>query len=273
MSTPTAVPRTCANSTPTTSAATCATIPKPTAQGQEVKVPIDVAWIADNDGWDPEAPGGPFVAPNIAGTRVIRAPNPRLETSFNWWVSFTAKPSTYGPSWEAYCAARQPRHGLDRDVRHAHGRRAQVSGAVQPRVRLLADLRQPPRFHHRRRCSRTAPWNRGAPATPPPSRITSPTATTRATCFPGDPSASTTTPTPSGRRIYRLNPGEKFNMTIAYVAGENFHDPGNAQTIELADHRTRKVQLCRPARERPLGQGCLRQPHVRHPAVRLGQRP
>ncbi len=35
----------------------------------------------------------------------------------------------------------------------------------------------------------------------------------------------------SGRRIYRLNPGEKFNMTIAYVAGENFHDPGNAQTI------------------------------------------
>ena len=27
-----------------------------------------------------------------------------------------------------------------------------------------------------------------------------------------------------GHDIYRLNPGEKFRMTIAYVAGENFHD-------------------------------------------------
>jgi len=40
----------------------------------------------------------------------------------------------------------------------------------------------------------------------------------------------------SGNRIYRLNPGEKFSMTIAYVAGDNFHDRNNPQpTNETID--------------------------------------
>ncbi len=91
-------------------------------QGQDVRVPIDVAWIADNDGWDPEAPGGPFVAPHIAGTRVIRAPNPRLETSFNWWVSFDSEALDFGPSWEAYCSRDSLGMGWTENLRHPDGR-------------------------------------------------------------------------------------------------------------------------------------------------------
>ncbi|MBU1936418.1 hypothetical protein KKG05_03400, partial [bacterium] len=34
----------------------------------------------------------------------------------------------------------------------------------------------------------------------------------------------------AGNRIYRLNPGEKFNMTVAYVGGRNFHNFNNPQT-------------------------------------------
>ncbi|MCC6962340.1 MAG: hypothetical protein IT585_03730, partial [candidate division Zixibacteria bacterium] len=48
---------------------------------------IDIAWIADFDG-DPE--GGVFnqYSPTgVAGTRVVRSPNPELNYSFNWWVS------------------------------------------------------------------------------------------------------------------------------------------------------------------------------------------
>jgi len=33
----------------------------------------------------------------------------------------------------------------------------------------------------------------------------------------------------AGNRIYRLNPGEKFSMTVAVVAGDNFHDRNNPQ--------------------------------------------
>jgi len=34
----------------------------------------------------------------------------------------------------------------------------------------------------------------------------------------------------AGNDIYRLNPGEKFKMTIAYVGGEFFHNPNDPQT-------------------------------------------
>ncbi len=62
-----------------------ASVPSPSCP--DLEDIINTAWIADNDG-DPS--GGVFnkYSPTaVTGTRVVRTPNPELKTSFNWWVS------------------------------------------------------------------------------------------------------------------------------------------------------------------------------------------
>jgi hypothetical protein len=62
---------------------------------------ILTAWIADGDG-DPDASSGTRVftersATAVTATRVVRSPNPDLETSFNWWVSHGTASQDWGP--------------------------------------------------------------------------------------------------------------------------------------------------------------------------------
>ncbi len=63
---------------------------------------IRIAWIADNEG-DPEGGAFNYASPvGVTGTRVVRTPNPELQYSFNWWVSEQYNPSKYdwGPMME-----------------------------------------------------------------------------------------------------------------------------------------------------------------------------
>ena len=61
------------------------TIPSPAGGGLEDT--INIAWTADNDG-DPSNGIFHYASPTgIAGTRVVRSPNPDLQYSFNWWTS------------------------------------------------------------------------------------------------------------------------------------------------------------------------------------------
>ncbi|MDD4051956.1 MAG: hypothetical protein PHR28_08680 [candidate division Zixibacteria bacterium] len=59
---------------------------------------VNIAWIADNDG-DPSPQGGWAVSSptGVTGTRVVRTPNPDLKYSFNWWVSNTTEADDFGP--------------------------------------------------------------------------------------------------------------------------------------------------------------------------------
>lgn len=209
-------------------------------RGQTVTIPIDVAWIADNDGRDPSASSGPLICSGIAGTRVIRGPNPRLRTSFNWWISNGDVSLDYGPSWQDYCQNDSAGMGWTELFGTPMGdeRKYQVlSNGEFDFWQIMVD-----------RMDQVAP-----------QRIPNP-------AFPGDTTAEykawcTSDPSPnasdiangydtryllswgplgvrdyqdlSGRWIYRLNPGEKFNMTIAYVLGENFHDINNPQPTNL----------------------------------------
>ena len=62
-------------------------VPSP-ACATDLEDSINIAWTADNDG-DPSA-AGVFNSTStiaVAGTRVVRSPNPDLKFSFNWWVS------------------------------------------------------------------------------------------------------------------------------------------------------------------------------------------
>jgi hypothetical protein len=58
---------------------------------------VNIAWIADNDG-DPFNEQWDFRSPiAVTGTQVIRTPNDNLRYSFNWWISNTIPSLDFGP--------------------------------------------------------------------------------------------------------------------------------------------------------------------------------
>ena len=204
--------------------------------GTQDSVAIDVAWIADNDGRGYNDPPGSsdFRAPNVTGTRVIRGPNPRLETSFNWWISNGDVTLDYGPAWEAYA------------LRDSNG-----GGWTEPYGTPMGDERKyfvlsneefdfdqvyvdDPDYI----ATHPQPWTDPVTGLVWPKPWMLPDAANAQDLANGYDTRYLLSWGPlgvfdyydlSGRRVYRLNPGEKFNMTIAYVAGENFHNVNNPQ--------------------------------------------
>jgi hypothetical protein len=59
---------------------------------------VNLAWIADNDGSNKQTIFTVQSPIGVTGTRVVRSPKPGLEYSFNWWISHTAGyPKDWGP--------------------------------------------------------------------------------------------------------------------------------------------------------------------------------
>ncbi|MCP4567541.1 MAG: hypothetical protein GY841_08180 [FCB group bacterium] len=62
---------------------------------------VNIAWIGDNDG-DPTTEGGPPAwaftsARAVSGTRVVRSPSDSLISNFNWWISHGDPSRDFGP--------------------------------------------------------------------------------------------------------------------------------------------------------------------------------
>ncbi|MFH1861195.1 MAG: hypothetical protein ABH878_00145, partial [bacterium] len=199
---------------------------------------INTAWIADNDGRPIEvSSGADFTCPAVTGVRVVRAPNPRLRTSFNWWIRNPNANLDYGPSWiddgsegdwtfiwgtpegdnRKYFVLSNGEFDFDQvyvndpDWIAAHPQiiRDQETGAVlgthdwkiEPNEDYATDIANG--FDTRYMIS----WG--------PLGIYDHT-------------------DEAGNDIYRLNPGEVFHITVGYVAGAGFHDVQNPQ--EDPDH-------------------------------------
>ncbi len=206
------------------------------AQGDTTNIRIDVAWIADNDGYENTSFGGPLYIPHVTGTRVIRAPNPRLFTSFNWYNPNGNVELDYGPAWEAY--ANRDSMGMNWTADYgtpegdAHKYQLMSNGEFDFwQTSVLDHFNQlvPPDTNLYGN-SRGQTW----------SRLGLPTAETATDIANGYDTRYLLSWGPlgiydftdgAGNDIYRLNPGERFKMTIAYVGGEYFHDPNNPQTV------------------------------------------
>ena len=59
----------------------------PSAADESLEDTINIAWTADNDGNPVGGTFNQYSPVGVAGTRVVRSPNPDLEYSFNWWTS------------------------------------------------------------------------------------------------------------------------------------------------------------------------------------------
>jgi hypothetical protein len=200
--------------------------------GQLDSLIINVAWIADNDGRPhDQGQGAPFTCPDVTGVRVVRAPNPRLKTSFNWWISNGNPDLDFGPCWERYA---------DSTATSWMGILGTPEGDAH-KYQVLSDrefdydqvyVDQPDYISaHPQVINPGQPDEYTEQWYPPNANDPTDLANGYDTRYllSWGPLGVFDHIDESGRRIYRLNPGEKFNMTIAYVAGRNFHNYNNPQ--------------------------------------------
>lgn len=61
---------------------------------------VNIAWTADNDG-GLSGPVTETATPNITATRIVRTPSDSLEVSFNWWISNGTPSLDFGPQTRA----------------------------------------------------------------------------------------------------------------------------------------------------------------------------
>ncbi|MBK8129723.1 MAG: hypothetical protein IPK53_12765 [bacterium] len=204
------------------------------ANSDTTKVRIDVAWIADNDGYPDQTFGGTFTVPHVTGTRVIRAPNPRLFTSFNWYNPNSDINLDYGPTWEAY--ANRDSMGMSwtatygTPVGDAHKYQLMGNCEFDFWQTSVDELRAGlvPADTNCYGEGRPQTWSQLGTVDDQTAQEIADGYDTRYLLSWG-PLGIYDFTDGAGNRIYRLNPGEKFKMTIAYVAGEYFHDPNNPQ--------------------------------------------
>ncbi len=200
------------------------------AEGILDSMVINTAWIADNDGRPtPVAAGNDFITPHVTGVRVVRAPNPRLKTSFNWWISNSDPTLDFGPAWDD--------DGSDGEWTEELG-----TPLGDNRKYFVLGNRE---FDYDQVYVDEPDWIAENPQeTNNPATGAEETHNWRVSDGPNEDLANGYDTRyllswgplgifdfidESGERIYRLNPGERFSMTVGYVAGENFHDRNNPQ--------------------------------------------
>jgi hypothetical protein len=207
-------------------------------------VQINAAYIADNDGRPHDVMVGTnFTIPHVTGTRVLRAPNPMLQTTFNWWNSNSNADQDYGPAWEWWTQHPECQVGHEgmtwtgtygTPLADIHKYQVMANGEFDPDMYLI-DPADPPA------------------AQPNPHANACVTADSLTWLMPGagetvqldgddtryliswGPLGVFDYTDGSGLNVYRLNPGESFVMTVAFVAGENLHDRSNPQTGVTGD--------------------------------------
>jgi len=200
---------------------------------------INTAWIADNDGRPVnQASGNDFTCPDITGVRVLRAPNPRLRTSFNWWISNGDADLDFGPAWEDDNAPGgwtniygTPMGDLRKYFVLSNGEfdydQVYVNSPdyITSHPQVIRDRWNPDivlASHN---------WKVPGVTDETPGAYTADLANGYDTRYllSWGPLGIFDHLDQAGNRVYRLNPGEKFSMTIAYVAGNAFHDRNRSQ--------------------------------------------
>jgi len=208
--------------------------------GQADSSVINTAWIADNDGRPvAQTSGSEFTCPGVTGVRVVRAPNPKLRTSFNWWISNAAQELDFGPSWleDNAPGSWTDTYGtplgdtrkyfilsnseFDYDQVYVNDEDWIVEHPQLVRDRWNPDI-----------ILETHEWKVPGVHDETDPGVINDLANGFDTRYllSWGPLGIFDHLDQAGNRIYRLNPGEKFSMTVAYVAGDAFHSRNDPQT-------------------------------------------
>ncbi len=197
-------------------------------------VEINTAYIMDNDGRPNTVhSGNDFTCPDVNGMRVLRAPNPRLETTFNWWISNSDAQIDFGPCWQMYCDSAD--YGMqwacEYGTQEGDARKYQVMSNREfdyDQIRVCDPVwiaNNPQEMPD----GTEQPW--AVPSAGNADELCSGYDTRYLLSW--GPLGVFDHVDQAGRLIYRLNPGEKFIMTLAYVGGQGTHDRSRPQTTEV----------------------------------------
>lgn len=210
---------------------------------------INTAWIADNDGRPKDvASGANFSCSAVTGVRVVRAPNPKLRTSFNWWISNGDADLDFGPAWKDDAAPGgwtdvfgTPMGDVKKYfvLKNREFDYDQVyvasSDVIESQTQQFRDRWDPETILEEHE------WKIPGQDDDTPRDVITDLADGYDTRYllSWGPLGIFDHIDQAGNRIYRLNPGEKFSMTIAYVAGDNFHDRNSPQPSDTDIDPTR----------------------------------
>ncbi len=192
---------------------------------------INLAYIADNDGRPSSVgEGNDFTAPGVSGVMILDSPNPRLTTSFNWWVSNGVPELDFGPSWEDDNAVDDwtvqfgtPMGDARKYFLMSNRERdydmvfSSDSDYIESHPQVFRDINGEILESHNWRIPEQDFV--GSLADGSDARY----------LLSWGPLGIFDHIDGGGNRIYRLNPGEKFSITIAYICAEGFHDRDNPQ--------------------------------------------
>ncbi len=215
----------------------------PDGGSESINLTINTAYIADNDGRPPNVSSGAFSCPGVTGARVVRAPNPKLRTSFNWWISNQDETLDFGPAWrdDGSPGAWTASLGTPEDDARKY---FVLSNREFDYDQVYVDdpdyITQHPQEFRSRFAAPDAPpaesydWYIPGEDDNTPPEVPADLADGYDTRYliSWGPLGIFDFIDEAGNRVYRLNPGEKFTMTIAYVGGQNFHDRNNPQDTD-----------------------------------------
>jgi hypothetical protein len=194
---------------------------------------VNIAWIADNDGRPPSASSGPFDCPHIAGAYVLVPPSVQRQFSFNWWVSHQEVAKDFGPAWQSHADFDSGGMGWSwlygTPMGDLHKYQIMSNGEIdydQIMVNHVWDVPAQVYADPFTGASRTEPWSTSDPS-PDASDIANGYDSRYLLSW--GPLGVFDYYDQYGRPIYRLNPGEEFTMTFAYVLGSDFHDVDHPQ--------------------------------------------
>ncbi len=196
---------------------------------------INIAYIADNDGRPYSmSSGNDFYSPAVSGTRVVRAPNPRLNTTFNWWISNGNPDLDFGPAWQndgsgGWTNTYGTPMGDERKYFLMSNREFDYDQVYVSDQDYIDS--HPQYLHYYNPATgqfedEVHYWK--VPDAQDPNDLANGYDTRYLISW--GPLGIFDHTDEAGNDIFRLNPGEKFHMTMAYVCGDNFHDKNNPQS-------------------------------------------
>ncbi|MCB1046762.1 MAG: hypothetical protein KDC10_06130, partial [Calditrichaeota bacterium] len=195
---------------------------------------INTAYIADNDGRPAsETSGTNFTCPDVTGTRILRAPNPQLQTTFNWWNSNASPDQDYGPAWTWWQDHPDARGDdmswsliLGTPEADIHKYQVMSNGEFDPSMPACVVGQRPPAQVELDPVTGDTLLYREFDVV---GGGVNPNGDDTRYLISWGPMGVFDYTDAGGNNIYRLNPGESFVMTVAYIAGQNLHDRSHPQ--------------------------------------------
>lgn len=162
---------------------------------------VNIAWIADNDGDPTDGSSGPPAwvfssTTSVTGTRVVRSPNEDLKYTFNWWISNGNPTLDFGPRLA----------GTDDDPFRSFGAHLGTPTGDKNKYYVMSH----PEFDYDQLFCAINHQPDGFLSPPKPSQAI-------------DFADGYDTRYLLSFGPFDVDPGDTLPVTIAYVAGENFH--------------------------------------------------